>query len=87
MIHAGSPLKKGSELLTGGPLEVASAPKLALVAIDAEKTLLLRCSDSAVTIATFVDVMLQSLHPAGTVAFSIPRPWDVYSRDIRGQYG
>ena len=74
MIHAGSPLKKGSELLTGGPLEVASAPKLALVAIDAEKTLLLRCSDSAVTIATFVDVMLQSLHPEGTVAFSVPRP-------------
>lgn len=84
-IHDGSPLVRGSDLVEDHvPLPVSSPPKLIIVSIDAEKALLSTSKASNDFLRRFVNKLLLTLHPSGTIACGVPRPWLEQGPRIRG---
>ena len=81
-IHDGNPFLRGSELFEDDSMKLAveQLPKLIIVAIDADK----KVNESIVLKRALVKI-LDSLHPEGTVAFGIPRPWHVHGARIYGE--
>ncbi|CAM9527537.1 unnamed protein product, partial [Sphacelaria rigidula] len=83
--HAVNLLRRGRELIDGGdPLSVARQPKLILVSLDAEKSILSLTDDHVKRFfKRFVGKLLSALHPLGTIAFALPRPWFPHENRIR----
>lgn len=67
-------------------LPVACPPKLIVVSIDDEQTLLKDSEDANDSLRRCVLRMVNSLHSCGTIVFTIPRPWSVHAYRIRGVY-
>ena len=84
-MHAGFPLRKDDTILSDhGGLPINTPPKLVVVSMNADMDVLKDCPESSETRRQFLGALLKVLHPQGTVAFAIPRPWFVYGHRIRG---
>lgn len=85
-MHEGNFLFKSSDTLwSGAALPLPNPAKLAIVCIETEKTLTRVSPETGETIKRFTHVMLQSLHPAGSIAVAIPHPWSIHSFRIQGK--
>ncbi|CAM9410541.1 unnamed protein product, partial [Sphacelaria rigidula] len=66
------------------PLPVKRPPKLIIVSIDVEKTMLSTTNDdNRGYFRRFVEKVLGVLHPMGTIAFAVPRPWNRHGHRIQ----
>lgn len=85
-VHEENLLRRNCTLVDAAdPLPVMRPPKLILVSIDAEKTMLSLTNDDVKRhLRRSVEKLLQVLHPMGTIAFALPRPWDQHGGRIRG---
>lgn len=84
-IHEGNPLERERDLVASeDQLTVHKKPKLVVVAIDAQKAMLETSSESNEALKDFVGKVVEILHPCGSMAFSVPRPWFKHGHRIRG---
>ena len=67
-----------------GGLPLNTPPKLTMVSIDADKELARNTADSNDTLKHFIEGLAKNMHPQGTVAFAVPRPWLEHGHRIRG---
>lgn len=86
-IHEGNPLKADTASTASeySKLEVDTPPVLAVVFIQEEKGLPEGAATPGERLRHFVGRLLRSLHPLGTVVFSVPRPWLLHGSRIRGE--
>ena len=59
----------------GTPLKVNTAPKLAIVDLTRETHLFKNTESSNRSLKVVLQSILEALHPQGTMAFALPRPW------------
>lgn len=88
LIHDENILRRGCELIDGPrPLTAKRSPKLIFVSIDAEKSILSLVNDEVKRyFKRLVAEVLGVLHPLGTIAVAVPRPWVPHANRIRGMF-
>ena len=59
----------------GTPLKVNTAPKLAIVDFTRETHLFKTTDSSRRNLKVALESVVEALHPQGTMAFALPRPW------------
>lgn len=67
-------------------LKFKAPPKLVIVSIDSDKDMLKSSTDDDnYAVQRVVDKIILALHPQGTVAFGVPRPWLMHGGRIYGE--
>ena len=68
----------------GTPLKVNTAPKLAIVDLTRETHLFKNTESSNRSLKVVLQSILEALHPQGTMAFALPRPWSTTGYVVGG---
>lgn len=74
------------QYLREDPLPVRTPPKLAVVCVTSEIALMKGTQASNGMLLKFISALTGCIHPLGTLAFAMPRPWYKAGAHVGGAY-